>query len=56
MRVVKSLAAGIVISLVLSQPVLAQSGIASEPSDLSLLALGVIGVIVGHRGARKRTR
>jgi len=54
MRVLKNLAAGILVSLVLSQPALAQSGVMTEPSDLSLLALGVIGVVLGHRGARKR--
>jgi hypothetical protein len=25
----------------------------TEPSDLSLLALGVVGVVLGQRGARK---
>ena len=54
MRMLKNLTAGIVISLVLSQPVFAQSGAMTEPSDLSLLALGVIGVVLGQRGARKR--
>jgi len=53
MRTVKNLAAGIVVSLVLCQPAFAQSGMMAEPSDLSLLALGVVGVILGQRGARK---
>jgi len=54
MRMIKNLAAGLVVSLVLSQPAFAQSGLVTEPSDLSLLALGVIGVVLGQRGARKR--
>ncbi len=54
MRVFKNMTVGIGISLLLSQPVLAQSGGLTEPSDLSLLALGIIGVVLGQRGARKR--
>jgi hypothetical protein len=54
MRVLNCLATGVVASLAVVQPAFAQSGVLTEPSDLSLLALGVIGVVLGQRGARKR--
>ena len=50
----KTLIAGLVGSLVLVQPALAQSGGWSAPSDLTLLALGLFGVALGHRVARPR--
>jgi hypothetical protein len=53
MRVLHNLIAGIIISLAVAQPAFAQSGVLTEPSDLSLLALGVVGVVLGQRGARK---
>ena len=41
--------------LALATPALAQNGATvSEPSDLALLGLGVIGVIVGRHVASKR--
>lgn len=54
MRVPTSMLAGLIVSILSVQPALAQSGVVTEPSDLSLLALGVIGVVLGQRGARKR--
>lgn len=54
MRAVTMMTAAIAASLLLAQPAFAQSGIVSEPSDLSLLALGIVGVVLGQRGARKR--
>jgi hypothetical protein len=56
MRVFRNLAAGIAVSLATVTPAFAQSGLMSEPSDLSLLALGVLGVVLGQRGARKSAR
>ena len=50
----KTLLAGLVGSLLLVQPALAQSGGWSAPSDLTLLALGLFGVALGHRVARPR--
>jgi hypothetical protein len=54
MRVLTTVTAGIVASLLMAQPAFAQSGVLTEPSDLSLLALGVVGLVLGRRGARKR--
>ena len=54
MRKLTNLASAIAVSLLAAQPAFAQSGVMTEPSDLSLLALGLIGVVLGQRGARKR--
>ncbi len=56
MRNLKTLAGGLAISLAMITPAFAQAGGMTEPSDLSLLALGVIGVVLGQRGARKAAR
>ena len=56
MRALQTLSAGVLVSLALCQPAFAQSGVMTEPSDLSLLALGIVGVVLGQRGARKRLR
>jgi hypothetical protein len=55
-RNLKTLAGGLAISLAMITPAFAQAGGMTEPSDLSLLALGVIGVVLGQRGARKAAR
>lgn len=54
MRAWGKLSAGLFVSLLASQPALAQSGLVSEPSDLSLLVLGIVGLLLGRQGARKR--
>ncbi len=43
----------IVVSLILSAPAMAQGAVVPDPSNLSLLALGLIGVYLGHKGSRK---
>ena len=40
--------------VVLASPAHAEATKISEPSDLALFALGVIGLIIGRRGGRRR--
>ena len=54
MRMALNIAAGILLSVMLAEPVMAQSGlILVGSSDLSLMALGLAGVVLGQRGGRK---
>ena len=54
MKLIQRLATAATVSLLIATPAFAQSGaILSEPSDLSLLTLGVLGTLLGHRVARK---
>ncbi len=51
MRSVLNVAAAILLSVMLAEPVLAQSGVAvTGMSDVSLVALGLAGVMLGRRG------
>ncbi len=38
----------------IASPAAAQATQVSEPSDFALFALGVIGIVLGHRAARRR--
>ena len=56
MKLIQRLATATTVSLLIATPAFAQSGgLLAEPSDLSLLTLGVVGAVLGHRAARKRT-
>jgi|APCry1669189472_1035225.scaffolds.fasta_scaffold100723_1 hypothetical protein len=55
MKLIQRLATATTVSLLIATPAFAQSGaLLAEPSDLSLLTLGVVGAVLGHRAARKR--
>ena len=55
MKLFQRLATATTVSLLMASPAFAQSGVGlAEPSDLSLLTLGVVGAVLGHRAARKR--
>lgn len=57
MRLFLNIAAGVLLSIMLAEPVMAQSGIIlMGSSDLSLLALGMAGVVLGQRGGRRDTK
>ena len=44
-----------VLSILVAAPAMAAGGISiPEPSDLSLLALGVVGLLVGRHAAKRR--
>ncbi len=54
MRNLAVIFAGALSASILAMPALAQGSISvPEPSNLALLALGVIGVVVGRQGSRK---
>ncbi|HVR89880.1 MAG TPA: PEP-CTERM sorting domain-containing protein [Novosphingobium sp.] len=54
-RLTSRLAAAAVAGLAFATPALAQSTTAiPEPTDLALFGLGVLGLIIGRRGARRR--
>ncbi len=53
MRSIKFITAGLIASAILAQPAFAQAGVLAEPNDLSLVALGMLGVFLGQRAARK---
>ena len=54
MRLFLNIAAGVLLSAMLAEPVMAQSGLVLVgSSDLSLMALGLAGVVLGQRGGRK---
>ncbi len=43
--------------LLVASPAMAQGGISiPEPSDLTLFGLGVVGLILGRRAARRKPR
>ena len=51
MRSFLNIAAAILLSVMLAEPVLAQSGMSvAGSSDISLVALGLAGVMLGRRG------
>ncbi|MBS0254188.1 MAG: hypothetical protein JSS36_02990 [Proteobacteria bacterium] len=55
MKLIQRLGTAATLSLLIATPAFAQSGaMLSEPSDLSLLTLGLVGVVLGQRAARKR--
>ncbi len=55
MRLINRLATAALVTLTLATPAFAQSGAGlTEPSDLSLLTLGIVGVVLGQRAARKK--
>ncbi len=56
-RTIRLAALGAGVSLALASPAVAQA-IASipEPTDLALFGLGVMGVIIGRQGSRKRPK
>lgn len=55
MRLALKIAVGVVASLVVIEPAMAQSAVAfASSSDLSLVGLGLFGVILGQRSGRKR--
>ena len=57
MRLFLNIAAGVLLSAMLAEPVMAQSGlILVGSSDLSLLALGLAGVVLGQRGGHKTVK
>ena len=54
MRLFLSLAAVVLLGAMLLEPLIAQKGgVLMGSSDLSLLALGLAGVVLGQRGGRK---
>ncbi|NBC35149.1 hypothetical protein GTZ99_01090 [Novosphingobium sp. FSY-8] len=57
MRTFLNLSAGLLLSVMLAQPVLAQTGgPITGTSDLSLMALGLAGLMLGHIGGQSRKR
>ena len=45
----------LVVSILVAKPAMAAGGISiPEPSDLSLFALGVVGLLVGRHAAKRR--
>ena len=54
MRVSLNIAMGVVLSLLVAQPVFARTGMSlAGGSDLSLIAVALVGVVLGMRGGRK---
>jgi hypothetical protein len=53
MRQLTLIWSALVISLILTAPAFAQGVAVADPSDLSLVALGLMGIYLGHKGSRK---
>lgn len=55
MRLLLKIAAGVIVSGFVIEPAMAQSAVAlASSSDLSLVGLGLFGLVLGQRGGRKR--